>query len=60
MSDDWGPNAQAGWDEVSKLRTQIREIKEAAEAYEKDPVNAFDKPSSWGKLSTLVKLAKKG
>ncbi|MEE8112718.1 MAG: hypothetical protein V3T23_00045 [Nitrososphaerales archaeon] len=37
---------------------RAKEIKEATEVYEKDPVNAHDKPSSWGKLSVLIKLIK--
>ena len=40
-----------------ELRLQLQNIREAAKACEKDPINAYDKSSSWEKLFNLLKLA---
>ena len=40
-----------------ELRSQLQNIREAAEVYEKDQVNAYNWSSSWEKLFNLVKLA---
>jgi len=40
-----------------ELGLQLQNIREAAEAYKKDPINAYDKMSSWEKLSNLLELA---
>jgi hypothetical protein len=43
---------------IRQLEDKLDAIREAAETYEKDPINARDKPSSWAKLGALLKLAK--
>lgn len=44
--------------EVQNLRERLEAIREAAEAYERDPINAYDRTSSWAKLGALLRLAK--
>lgn len=39
------------------LEEHLEKISQAAEAYKQDPVDAFDKMSSWEKLDKLLKLA---
>ena len=41
---------------IRQLEDRLEKIKEAAIAYEKDPISAFDRASSWEKLATLVRL----
>ena len=40
-----------------RVEQHLKALKKAAEAYQKDPINALDKPSSWQKLSDLLRLA---
>lgn len=42
---------------VDRLKEELQQIREAAEAYEKDPINMYDRPESWEKLFNLVSLA---
>ena len=42
--------------EARKERELIRTL---AEQYKADPVNAYDRPSSWGKLDALIDAAMK-
>ena len=38
----------------------LRRIREAAEAYQSNPVNALDRPESWNRLDALVRAALDG
>ena len=42
--------------EARKERELIRTL---AEQYKADPINAYDRPSSWGKLEALIDAAMK-
>jgi len=42
---------------IEKLEERLARIRQTARDYKKDPVNAFDRPSSWQKLDNLLNAA---
>lgn len=45
--------------EIERLREMVRELVSSVERYETDPINAFDRPSSWQALEDVLAVGRK-